>query len=439
MASFNQMIPEQSPQPVRVRQGDQLSILESDVSSLNGMEIQDLDAEYHGSVADHLAQRKLMLQNNISNGRFLVQPYGNDGSDDSQNILINSPFASKLTYDNYHPGIYRSIININDNSVDSIDCLAEYLGVQRVWIQHYETCIHNNMVVDALQTLRDEINVGESVVSMEFYYLVKTIAACMSVKIKLEDQQKVVVGGFMADSRYDYASKCDLRVSDPESGKVLLCTELKRDVSYSAGRPWYEKSRLAQVFAALYASHAPLVLLTPVQFKVFCENSARDRVHTFPFDINAPNVNAAQNLTQPIGRELIKAIVICLCQSIAVSKVQSGSQSGIIEVLKTPLRAAVKLVDSISKRRDGKSGNEKDQAVLGEQSPNLVQPKFFVGMSEDGSRQYQEIRVLSPEQVQELNLLDEDDEESLPEIADWSSVVGFESSSPLQTSTKSKY
>ncbi|KAI3638216.1 hypothetical protein MIR68_003827 [Amoeboaphelidium protococcarum] len=399
----------------------------------------DLDAEYHGSVADHLAERKLILYNNISKGRFSVQPDQNLRSDISQNILINSPFASKLAYDNFHPGFYRSILNMNINSVDSIDCLAEYLGVQRVCIQHYETCVHNNMVVDALQTLRDEINVGESVVSMKFYYLVKTIAACMSVKIKLENQLKVVVGGFMADPKYDYASKCDLRVSDSESGKVLLCTELKRDISYTAGRPWYEKSRLAQVFATLYASNAPLILLTPVQFKVFCENSARDRVHTFPFDINAPNVNAAQSLTQPIGRELVKAIVICLCQSIAVSKVYSGSQSAIIQVFKTPLRAAVKLVDSISKRRDGKSENQKDQAVFGEQSPDLVQPKFFVGMNEDGSPQYQEIRVLSPEQVQELNLLDEDDEESLPEDADWSSVVGFESFLPLQTSSKSKY
>lgn len=94
----------------------------------------------------------------------------------------------------------------------------------------------------------------------------------------------------MSQPKYDYASRCDMNISDEESGKLLFCTEIKSSASYAEGRPWYEKSRLAQVLAALYAFNVPLILLTASHFKVFCENSTRDRVFTYSYYILIYNV-----------------------------------------------------------------------------------------------------------------------------------------------------
>ncbi|KAI3630863.1 hypothetical protein MIR68_012298 [Amoeboaphelidium protococcarum] len=105
---------------------------------------------------------------------------------------------------------------MNDDSLDNISRL-QTTGAFNAYgfsIMNLNSSTVVSAFVATNSTLRDEANVEESMVSMNLHHSFKTIAACMSVKIKLEDQQKVVVGGFMADSTYDYASKCDLRVSD---------------------------------------------------------------------------------------------------------------------------------------------------------------------------------------------------------------------------------
>ncbi|KAI3646513.1 hypothetical protein MP228_009441 [Amoeboaphelidium protococcarum] len=430
------MISEQMPLPVRVQQIDHLSILESDVSSLNGMEIQDLDAEYHGSVEDLLSERKQVLENNIVSGRFAIQSRYHIAADGQQCDLMYSPFASKLTHDNFHPGVYRSVQKMNSAGADNIDCLADYLGVQNVWRPKYETAINDTLVIQALQSLQRS-NQRESIVALKLFRLVSTIATGMSIQVEVDDQNKVVVGGFMSQPNYDYASRCDMSISDEESGKLLFCTEIKSSASYAEGRPWYEKSRLAQVLAALYAFNVPLILLTASHFKVFCENSTRDRVLTFPFDTDAHNVNAASSLTHPVGRELIKTIVICLCQSLVAPIEKSTSQRTVVDILKTPLRAAVRLIDSISKSKERKSDGESSRVSKHAQSQNQVQPRFQTGCNPDGSPSYQTIRVLSPELVNNLDILDDSDE-SLPEHDDQSSVLAFESSLSLQSLTDLK-
>ncbi|KAI3633120.1 hypothetical protein MIR68_009195 [Amoeboaphelidium protococcarum] len=420
------MISEQLPLPVRVQQSYRLSILESDVSSLDGLEIQDLDAECHGSVEDLLTERKQVLESNIVSGRFAIQSGYYIAVDGQQCDLIYSPFASKLTHDNFHPGVYRSVQNMNSTGADSIDCLADYLGVQNIWRLMYETAINDTLVIQALQSLQRP-NQQESIVALKLFRLVSTIATGMSVQVEVDDQNKVVVGGFMSQSNYDYASRCDMSISDDESGQLLFCTEIQSSLSYAEGRPWYEKSRLAQVFAALYAFNAPLILLTSTPFKVFCENSTRDRVLTYPFDTAAPNVNAASSLAHPVGRELVKTIVICLCQQLVAPIEKASSQRSVVDVLKTPLRAAVRLIDSISKSKERKADDESSRVSRHVQSQNKVQPKFQTGLNPDGTPSYQTIRVLSPEQVYNLDIPDDNDE-SLPEHDDQSSVLAFESS-----------
>ncbi|KAI3650704.1 hypothetical protein MP228_004185 [Amoeboaphelidium protococcarum] len=107
----------------------------------------------------------------------------------------------------------------------------------------------------------------------------------------------------------------ELAVSGP-SGRVLLSTELKTCAAYPVGHPWYTNSRLAQALCELYSTNAPVILLSPQQFKVFAENLERDNIYTHRQQSSSNHYNLAYSESLAVDEELLKAMVICLCQAL---------------------------------------------------------------------------------------------------------------------------
>ncbi|KAI3639006.1 hypothetical protein MIR68_003504 [Amoeboaphelidium protococcarum] len=396
MATFNTLI-DQKLQKVRVGSTHVPFYFdnESDVSATE-TDYSDYEEDFHGDLEALLQELQALFDEKISTGKLIVQDTDAFTDDGKQVMLIKQPFASKLKHHLFHPAIYRNIKPLSLFGGTGVECLARLLGVQDIWRYTYDIAVADRYVGLALAGLISMADANESSVAHQLHNIILHVSYSLNIGVKAADQQMAIVGGFMCHPEFDYFGLTDLRVlqSGP-SGRVLLSTELKTCAAFPNGHPWYVQSRLAQTLSQLYSTNAPVLLLTPQRFKVFAENEARDSIYTYPYQSSSDNANLASSESLAVDEELLKVIVICLCQAL---KPILPSESGVQQVIsqsveQSPAKFSAKPIDSISK--DRKRSHAVAFSSSGRQPIVPKQPKFKIGQNEDGSAIYADVRVMA--------------------------------------------
>ncbi|KAJ3316516.1 hypothetical protein HDU76_001738 [Blyttiomyces sp. JEL0837] len=326
--------------------------------------------------------------------------------------LIKKPTASELTNLHLHPAIYSFLQPIAD-----LEALAKLIGAPPDWEAKCERVLADEEVLgrfDALARLEDDC--AEILVETAFQSLCSVIDSKLGRRGSFASQKKVIVGGFMALSKYDYKSTTDAYYVDETTGQYLIASEIKTATTFKNDHLWYRKSRSPQLFAALFALGAPTFLLTPKSWKVFVENKERNEIYTLPYgsntnrdDVKWPHEIAGMDIF------LIPVITICLLapptRANNNKKLPVRDREKIIPALKdmtwleqgninqTPTPYKQQQQDNTS--RSSMHSNQQQHTTLSS-SPLTRQPRFQTGVDHAGNPVYQVIRVLSPEEVEEV-------------------------------------
>ncbi|KAI3650701.1 hypothetical protein MP228_004182 [Amoeboaphelidium protococcarum] len=396
MATFNTLI-DQKLKQVRVA-ATPIPLLfetESDASATE-TDYSDYEEDFHGDLEALLQERQALFDKKVSTGRLIVQDTDAFTDDGKQVMLIKKPFASKLKHHLFHPAVYRNIKPLSLLGGTGCECLARLLGVQDIWRQKYNLVVGDEQIANQLNLLIQAVGDNEIVITQRLHAIISMVSFRINVVVANDDQKLAVVGGFMCHAQYDYASLTDLRImQNQHNNRILLSTELKTCAAFPNGHPWYAQSRLAQTLSQLYSTNAPVLLLTPQRFKVFAENPERDTIYTYPYQSSAENANLASSESLAVDEELLKVIVICLCQAL---KPILPSEYGVEQVIsprveQSPAKFSTKPIDSISKDR------KRSHAVAFNSSSRQPivpkQPKFKIGQNEDGSAIYVDVRVMA--------------------------------------------
>ncbi|KAI3648021.1 hypothetical protein MP228_008242 [Amoeboaphelidium protococcarum] len=452
--TFNQSPERLNPQVVRVepsgyiepnssRSGSTVDILDEVEDDIDD----DLEQNVKTPLQELLQSHCSKLDEFVQKDSVRVSSLSDDNGSSKQVRVIVSPHASKLKHILFHLALYRNILSL-DHGDAGLDNLATLLKVSREeWVKHWQQVSNNQtvqMYLKILQQAESKPDINNFIV-----ILVCHIAITLQVAARLSAEHKSRIGGLMAKSEYDYQSCMDVCFQDCNHASfTLLGTELKSRDAFPDNQHWYQDSRTAQMFAALYSLNAPIFLLSPVRFKIFVENEGRNEVYTYPF-----SADDGANASEPIGDRLVKALIICLLRK------PSEQQLGLVSRLsKTPAAKSIhspeqqsqRLVsgrkrsqqfipDSIQKVKVGKrvrhadnNDDNIDEKGIEEKRTDMsnaarIVPRFKCGEAVDGSILYQEVRVEHlTEFIQLTGSLDHDDESQRDGDEDFPAVAAVE-------------
>jgi hypothetical protein len=144
----------------------------------------------------------------------------------------------------------------------------------------------------------------------------------------------------------------------------------------------------SQVLSALYAFNAPTFLFTQRQWKLFVENKQRNAIFTFPYHNNTdhtPHVNSSQ--IEPMGRNFLKAIVICLLsQGVSFEgSIQSTALEESSQLIATPPKSTIAAKNFATPKKPVRMSAR----LLGES-----QPSYVSGYDAKGQTMYSLVRVV---------------------------------------------
>ena len=328
-------------------------------------------------------------------------------------ILIEKPTASQLKHQLLNPYIYMNL-----KKIDTLNDLASLLDTPSDWEDTYQQKIATNAdVIGHLNRLRSlPDGTTENIIQIKFEYLVIRIAFILGIRLGLDSETNIIVGGILAKYEFDLRSRTDPNfykeftftpgsISDTtiKSGIHLIGSEVKTESTFPLGHVWYHKSRGVQVLASMYAFNAPTFLLTQKHWKIFVENEQRNDVFTFPFgnDTEADRRNNSCEM-MPIGSDFLKAIVICLLTE------RTGYDEPIpddepIQINTTPEKRNPSLKKQYSTTPAGNlSEKEKDSTNLNISSLKTMKTPSFVSGYIDGNPVYSTVRVMSREDVSRI-------------------------------------
>ncbi|KAI3630485.1 hypothetical protein MIR68_011920 [Amoeboaphelidium protococcarum] len=422
MPTFNQSLDASLPLEVRVvpsayieenssRSGSTVDILDYVEDDADD----NLEQNVKTPMKDLIQSHCIKLHDFIEKASVKVVSCADRRDQEQQTLVIVNPHASKLKHVIFHPALYRNVQPLGCQD-DGLDMLAAMLKVSRqVWNDCWLMVKDNQMVQLHLTVLRradSEANINNAL-SM----LVGAIASILQVAAIPSAERKTRIGGIMAKPEYDYQSCMDVCFQDYNCDSLTFFgTELKSRTAFPVHQHWYQDSRTAQVFAALYTLHAPIFLLNSERFKIFVENDARNEVFTYPF-----TEEDGANASEPIGERLVKALIICLLRKpserlkVQMSRIPKDVAANVpqtplkqSQILKSSRKRSLKAIpDSIDKvkptKRTRRNNQEDDlDGYTGECSEDehedfqiveLITPRFKCGEAEDGTFLYQEVRV----------------------------------------------
>ncbi|KAJ3253714.1 hypothetical protein HK103_000372 [Boothiomyces macroporosus] len=306
-------------------------------------------------------------------------------------ILIVKPTASKMSHRLLNPYIYR---NIND--VGGLAGLSTMLNTSSNWEELYNQVVEKRSVIESLDELRNlPTGTHESDVQAQFGSLVSIISGFLDIGLKVKSETKIIVGGIFTKNEYDVRSRTDPHFLN-RRGRHLIASEAKRSETFRERGVWYYKSRGIQTLCALYRYGCPTFLFTQKIFKVFVENAERNAIYTYPYnDDISLSEHVRSTLVQPMGKNLIKAIVICLLSEKNNTEKEIDDEVKIELKHETPIKAGpIPPQYYVS--------TQKPPTRKSERSSNQNKKPRYVSGYVDGQPVYTEIRVCSADEVEEI-------------------------------------
>ncbi|KAJ3316531.1 hypothetical protein HDV06_003312 [Boothiomyces sp. JEL0866] len=307
-------------------------------------------------------------------------------------VLIVKPTASKMSHRLLNPYIYRNIKDVGD-----LTGLAAMLNTPPNWEELYNQVVEKRSVTESLDELRNlPAGTRESNVQAQFGILVSMIANSLDITLKGQAETKIIVGGIFAKNEYDVRSSTDPHFLD-DNGCHLIASEAKTMDTFGERAVWYYKSRGIQTLCALYRFGCPTFLYTQKVFKVFVENAERNAIYSYPYnDDISLSEHVRSTLVQPMGKNLIKAIVICLLSEKTTEK-RTEDPVKIELKHETPVKSETILPQYYN-------STQKPPTRKSERSSNPSKKPRYISGYVDGQPVYTEIRVCCAEEVEEIEL-----------------------------------
>ncbi|KAJ3253378.1 hypothetical protein HK103_000698 [Boothiomyces macroporosus] len=305
--------------------------------------------------------------------------------------LVVKPQASKMSHRLLNPYIYR---NIKD--IDGLAGLATMLNTPPNWEEKYNQVKEKRTVIHSLTALRRlPIETRESDVQTQFGSLVSMIATHLDIGLQVKLETKIIVGGMFTKNEYDVRSRTDPHFLG-ENNRHLIASEAKRSATFGDRGVWYYRSRGIQTLSALYRYGCPTFLYTQNIFKVFVENAERNAIYTYPYnDDTSLSEHVRSTLVQPMGSNLIKAIVICLLSE------RNKPEKGIDDEVKIELKLETPIKGENIPKQLYLSTKKPPTNKSERSSIQNKKPRYVSGYV-DGQPVYTEIRVYSGDEVEEV-------------------------------------
>ncbi|KAJ3412907.1 hypothetical protein HDV05_008771 [Chytridiales sp. JEL 0842] len=365
----------------------------------------DLDAESSSDLMEqHIERHKEAFTRFLNADSTVHQPRNPSPSTITNAIPIPSvaadptlhtilkPSASSINYPVMHPFACRHMKRISD-----LDHFARLVGAPTNWKALFDEAWDNRCITTYQQFVGLPRDTLEANVHNAFLLIVFLLSVNLSIESKPLDQTKVRLGGVTALPEYDYISVSDVKFVGTKTNQTLFCTEINTAASWPLGASWYRDSRLAQLLAALYGHHAPALLFTQQQFKLFVENSERNTIYTFPFGEEATestHTNASNS--GEMSELFFQAIAICLlCEPTTVIATAKKPLTSITVVpVKPAYRNSPEKKAVLPKR---KSRAEKQSAKA---------PSFISGYAPSGGYVYQTVTVYNCDEDEEAERME---------------------------------
>jgi hypothetical protein len=336
----------------------------------------DIDVEISTPIELVIEQHKQAFIRFLAAKSTTHRPRMESASSDLHTIL--KPSASSIKYPVMHPLTCRHMKPILD-----LDHFAELVHAPTNWRSLFEDAWDDSCKILYRGFVGLPVDTVESNIFVAFALVVSQLSRNLSINTTPVDQTKVRVGGVTAIPDYDYASVTDVKLVGTITRQTLFSTEVKTPSSWKLRESWYRDSRLAQVLTALYGHGAPTFLFTQQQFKVFCENSQRNTIFTFPFDID-PNESAETNSFMCYKMHVLffQAVAICLLREprAAVSSSDELTATA-VEPVKPTAKHSPEKKHTLAKKKAAES------------QKSVKAPSFISGFKKDGAPVYQAVTV----------------------------------------------
>lgn len=234
---------------------------------------------------DLIKEREDLLSSKFERSIYQARETNILTSEQERVLLIEQPTASKMSYQDAHPMIYRTL-----EAVRSTDELAELLQAPKNWRKRLAkaTAGENNIILTKLRTLATLPGLYENPASNAM----KSVFLAMGYGLRLPDfdlwdQEDKTIGGVLSHHVLDYCGRTDIHVV--VNGISRLALEQKTETSWRDSDLYYQGSRLIQLLLHMYGHGCPAMLATNKKFKLIFENRQRNRIFTFPYGDSSDN------------------------------------------------------------------------------------------------------------------------------------------------------
>jgi hypothetical protein len=120
----------------------------------------------------------------------------------------------------------------------------------------------------------------KATVEVNFSTLATLVGFFLGKQVAGMNTMRFGVGGLLPDPSVAVIGISDMRYS--VDGKIKFVTEAKTSSMYMREELWYKETRACQSLGALYYSGLPVLLYSPLAFKLLVEDEERSRVFCYP-------------------------------------------------------------------------------------------------------------------------------------------------------------
>jgi hypothetical protein len=185
------------------------------------------------------------------------------------------------------------------------------VGAAPGWQARVAAALVNASVLFQMAALSQMDRHLENSVARTINNLCVTLCAIMGKNALSHAEEPVVVGGFLAEHRYDFLSRTDGTVRD-SNNRALVTFEVKRSSKFPLNCIWYNTSRGVQTFAAMWGHQCPAFLVSSRAWKLLIPTRSGTGVLTLPFARGPLRTDVASLAVGRMGMDFVRALAICL-------------------------------------------------------------------------------------------------------------------------------
>jgi hypothetical protein len=201
-----------------------------------------------------------------------------------------------------HAGAYRLAKNIG-----TLQDLARIVSAPAEWEATVAALQANPFLLCGLRRLQGMTRASGAAFETELLRFCGKVAVALHRDINVTTRDHVVVGGCLAEAHYDFKCATGPVIRSKSNNKPIFAVEVKPAAEFTGTERWYHKNRGTRVLATMWGFCVPVILVSPVAWKLVLIGPGGQGVFVMPF--------AAWNSTSgcgSMGPEFLAVLALCL-------------------------------------------------------------------------------------------------------------------------------